>query len=184
MSTGVVCAAMVAVLTLPHVAFAQPPPSGRLHGQVRDTTGQPLPDVLVEVQATGVQPAARTGPDGRFVIDPVAPGAYTVRFSLASFVTLLRRNVAIAGGATTTADATLYVAATASVVVSGRGTFRNLSTVSANDELVGVADAASTGVITPLELNERARRRPAEALESVPGMVVSQHSGEGKANQY
>ena len=39
-------------------------------------------------------------------------------------------------------------------------------------------------MVTPAELNERARRRPAEALESVPGMVVSQHSGEGKANQY
>ncbi len=69
-------------------------------------------------------------------------------------------------------------------MVSGRSTFRNLSTVSEQDELVGAADAASTGVVTALELNERARRRPAEALESVPGMVVSQHSGEGKANQY
>ena len=76
------------------------------------------------------------------------------------------------------------MAASASVVVTGRSTFRNLATVSDQDELVGVADAASTGVVTPVELNERARRRPAEALESVPGMVVSQHSGEGKANQY
>ena len=56
--------------------------------------------------------------------------------------------------------------------------------VADQDELIGVADAASTGVVTPLDLGERARRRPAEALESVPGMIVSQHSGEGKANQY
>ena len=87
-------------------------------------------------------------------------------------------------GVTGTEDATLYVAATASVIVSGRSTFRNLSTVANQDELVGVADAASTGVVTPSELNERVRRRPAEALESVPGMDVSLHSGEGKANQY
>ena len=90
----------------------------------------------------------------------------------------------MAAGAHATEDATLYVGATASVVVSGRSTFRNSSTVSEQDELVGVADAASTGVITPARTRERARRRPAEALESVPGMVVSQHSGEGKANQY
>ncbi len=63
-------------------------------------------------------------------------------------------------------------------------TFRNLSTVTERDELIGVAETASSGVVTPAELNERARRRPAEALETVPGLVVSQHSGEGKANQY
>ncbi|WP_163367899.1 TonB-dependent receptor plug domain-containing protein, partial [Klebsiella aerogenes] len=26
--------------------------------------------------------------------------------------------------------------------------------------------------------------RPGEALEAVPGLIVTQHSGEGKANQY
>ena len=149
-----------------------------------DTNGEPLPGVLVEVEADATQLAARTDSDGRYAIAALPAASYEVRFSLTSFVTVLRRDVAVAPGVTVTENATLYVAATTSVVVSGRRTFRNLSTVSNQDELVGVADAASTGVVTPAELNERARRRPAEALESVPGMVVSQHSGEGKANQY
>lgn len=181
---GIVGAAIAALLSTPPRAGAQAPATGRLHGQVVDTTGHPLPGVLVELDAAPAPLTARTGDDGRFVVEVVPPGSYLVRFSLANFVTLQRRNVAVTATGATTVDATLFVAATASVVVSGRRTFTNLASVADQDELVGVADAASTGVVTPLELRERARRRPAEALESVPGMVVSQHSGEGKANQY
>jgi hypothetical protein len=168
----------------PCEAAAQAQPSGRIQGVVVDTTGAPLPGVLVEIEAATPPVSAQTGTDGGYTMDGVPPGTYTLRFSLTGFVTLLRRNVAVPPGGSRTEDVTLLVAATASVVVTGRNTFRSLATVSEQDELIGVADAASTGVITPFELNERARRRPAEALESVPGLVVSQHSGEGKANQY
>ena len=178
----VLCAVIAAMPGLAPAVLAQAP-EGRVHGRVLDSTGLPLPGVLVELEAGEAVVAARTGTDGRYEITAGA-GGYAVRFSLANFVTVLRRNVTITAGEHSTENATLYVAATASVVVSGRSTFRNLSTVANQEELVGVADAASTGVVTPSELNERARRRPAEALESVPGMVVSQHSGEGKANQY
>lgn len=34
------------------------------------------------------------------------------------------------------------------------------------------------------ELNARPAARPGEVLEAVPGLIVTQHSGEGKANQY
>jgi len=34
------------------------------------------------------------------------------------------------------------------------------------------------------ELRERPVMRPGEVLEAVPGLIVTQHSGEGKANQY
>ena len=181
--TGIVCAVLAALCASPPGAVAQPASAGRVVGQVLDPTGAPLPGVLVVVD-DATNRSASTDADGRYRIEAVPAGTHTVRFSLPNFVTLRRREVVVAAGSDTTADATLLVAASASVVVTGRGTFRSLSTVSGQDELVGVADAASTGVVTPAELNERARRRPAEALESVPGMVVSQHSGEGKANQY
>lgn len=45
-------------------------------------------------------------------------------------------------------------------------------------------DAAGTGVITASEIERRPFHRAGEILETVPGVVVSQHSGEGKANQY
>jgi len=49
---------------------------------------------------------------------------------------------------------------------------------------LGVADSANAGVVTQQQLEARTVYRPAELLETVPGLIVSQHSGEGKANQF
>ncbi len=45
-------------------------------------------------------------------------------------------------------------------------------------------DAASAGIITGAQINSRPVTRPGEVLEEVPGLIITQHSGEGKANQY
>jgi hypothetical protein len=45
-------------------------------------------------------------------------------------------------------------------------------------------DAASERRISGETLNARPISRPAEILEATPGLIVTQHSGEGKANQY
>lgn len=50
--------------------------------------------------------------------------------------------------------------------------------------LIGEATSASEGVIGPGELAERPRLRAGDLIEYVPGMVATQHSGSGKANQY
>ena len=44
--------------------------------------------------------------------------------------------------------------------------------------------AASNTTISGAEVNAQPFARPGEALEVVPGLIVTQHSGEGKANQY
>ena len=49
---------------------------------------------------------------------------------------------------------------------------------------VGNSDAASEGTATRKMVEERPTLRPGEVLEFVPGVIVSQHSGDGKANQY
>src|SRR5436190_23494867 len=49
---------------------------------------------------------------------------------------------------------------------------------------VGASDAASQGVITREGIAKRPLLRPGEVLEAIPGMVVTQHSGDGKANQF
>jgi hypothetical protein len=59
------------------------------------------------------------------------------------------------------------------VVVTGR---------SAN--LVGVSDSATDGAITAAQLTNRPLRRPGQLFEPVPGMIVTQHSGDGKVNRY
>ena len=50
--------------------------------------------------------------------------------------------------------------------------------------LVGVADSANVGTVTQKQLEARTVYRPGELLEATPGLVVSQHSGEGNANQF
>lgn len=52
------------------------------------------------------------------------------------------------------------------------------------DNAIGNSDSASQGAVNAELLQSRALLRPAEALEFIPGMVVTQHSGDGKANQY
>jgi hypothetical protein len=59
------------------------------------------------------------------------------------------------------------------VVVSGRQT-----------NLIGAAVSASEGVISQQELSLRPLLRSGEIIEAVPGMIATQHSGTGKANQY
>lgn len=45
-------------------------------------------------------------------------------------------------------------------------------------------DAASQGSVGGAEIGRKALLRPGEVLENVPGMIVTQHTGDGKANQY
>ena len=52
------------------------------------------------------------------------------------------------------------------------------------NSLLGDAESANAGVVTKAQLEARTIYRPGELLEAVPGLVVSQHSGEGKANQF
>ena len=52
------------------------------------------------------------------------------------------------------------------------------------DNAVGTSDAASQGTITARLLESRPALRPGEVLEFIPGVIVTQHSSDGKANQY
>jgi outer membrane receptor protein involved in Fe transport len=59
------------------------------------------------------------------------------------------------------------------VVVTGRA-----------DDLTGIAGSASEGRVGQAQFEIRPFLRPGEVLEVVPGVIVTQHSGTGKANQY
>jgi outer membrane receptor protein involved in Fe transport len=52
------------------------------------------------------------------------------------------------------------------------------------DNGVGTSGAASQGAVTAELIANRPALRPGELLEFVPGVIVTQHSGDGKANQY
>lgn len=59
-----------------------------------------------------------------------------------------------------------------------------LSVISHYDNAVGTSNAASEGLVRSDLIKNRPTLRTGEVLEFVPGMIVSQHSGDGKANQY
>ena len=67
---------------------------------------------------------------------------------------------------------------------AGMPTLHEVTVSSGQHDLTGVADSATEGTVTARQLTNRPLLRPAEALETVPGMIVTQHSGDGKANQY
>lgn len=49
---------------------------------------------------------------------------------------------------------------------------------------IGIADSANAGIVTQEQLQARTVYRAGELLEATPGLIVSQHSGEGKASQF
>lgn len=59
-----------------------------------------------------------------------------------------------------------------------------IDVVASRTDLTGRATTASQGVITAIELQMRPAYRVGQILEAIPGLVVTTHSGEGKANQF
>jgi outer membrane receptor protein involved in Fe transport len=64
------------------------------------------------------------------------------------------------------------------------GTTPVVTVIASRLNLLGEATTASQGAVTQEELDLRPAYRVGQLLESVPGLVVTVHSGEGKANQY
>ncbi len=51
-------------------------------------------------------------------------------------------------------------------------------------QLLGMAESASQGIVGYADFSTRPLMRVGELVEVVPGMIATQHSGSGKANQY
>jgi hypothetical protein len=159
---------------------------GAVTGTVSDETGGVLPGVTVQLLPAGTQSALETVTDasGIFHFEGVATGTAELTIRLINFSTV-RRNVSVTAGSTAKADVAMVVATSADIVVTAPKTFRNLAEIeNPAENLVGVASAGSEGAITAAQLAVRPVNRATEVLETVPGMIISQHSGEGKANQY
>ncbi|HUJ79892.1 MAG TPA: TonB-dependent receptor [Nitrospiria bacterium] len=63
-------------------------------------------------------------------------------------------------------------------------TLEEIEVTDSADNLVGSANAATEGTVTQQQIEDRPLLRTGELLETVPGVVITQHSGAGKANQY
>ncbi len=90
------------------------------------------------------------------------------------------------GSAAVAQDApeTQPVAATEEAPVDTDAPPEQVLVVGVRNDLFGQATTSSQGVIVQEHLREVPVYRSAQLLETVPGLVVTIHSGEGKANQY
>ncbi len=112
-------------------------------------------------------------------MQPMRPHPSHERGQIALAATLLLAGgAAIAQSAPTSDDKAQPVMVTAVQVDRVEITGRHY------DNAVGSSDAASQGTIRAELLKSRPALRPGEVLEFVPGVIVTQHSGDGKANQY
>src|SRR5689334_1731669 len=127
---------------------------------------------------------ATTDDHGQYGFENLPAGAYTLACTLVNFAGT-RQDVNLAPSAARTVDVVMHLAVDAEVTITGKRTFANLADVSnPAQDLVGIAQAASQGAITSAQLEDWPIMRDGEVLETVPGVIVTQHSGEGKANQY
>jgi hypothetical protein len=155
-----------------------------LVGTVGDGTGAALPGVSVQLRAETWIREAITDAQGNYRFAAAPPGPLRLTFALINFAGV-RRDIEIPSTGTLRVDVTLQLSMDADVTVTGKATFTNLADVeNPAQNLVGIAQAASQGAITARQLDARPVMRGGEVLETVPGVVISQHSGEGKANQY
>jgi outer membrane cobalamin receptor len=60
----------------------------------------------------------------------------------------------------------------------------SIEVLGSKSSLIGESISASQGIVGQESISSRPILRAGEILEAVPGMVVTQHSGSGKANQY
>jgi hypothetical protein len=154
--------------------------SGKISGTVHDEEGGPLPGASIQAGNR----TAFSNPDGSFSIDQ-QPGTYKVMVTLFNFSTFVQENVLVESGKNVNLDVILVPSLSAQIVVTGKNTYSSPSDMSGSlDTLSGIADASSQGVVSGKQLDRKPFLRPGEVAESVPGVIVSQHSGEGKANQY
>ena len=97
------------------------------------------------------------------------------KFRLHRLNLAMQLTLATAAGAAAAQTDSVKTAAVQLDTVTVQGNYNNA---------VGTSDAASQGSVTSKLIESRPTLRPAEVLEFVPGVIVTQHSGDGKANQY
>jgi outer membrane receptor protein involved in Fe transport len=96
-----------------------------------------------------------------------------IRFSLFASVALFALSTPAAAQDEPAEDGEEQVDAHGDIIVYGRG-----------EQRIGTAGAASEGGVAGADIEVRPLLRPAELLEATPGLIATQHSGGGKANQY
>ena len=147
----------------------------QLSGTVVDTSGAPISAAVVQVQSANRTLLRTTESDlnGSFTISALPAGNYRLVVSRADFES---KEIPVTIGTESPAPFRISLAVgtvSTSVNVQGR-----------SDDLVGIAGSATQGTVGAAEIGDRPILRSVEVLETIPGVIITQHAGGGKANQY
>ncbi len=147
-----------------------------ISGTVVDTSGAVIAGATVQVlSANGaLLKATQSDANGAFFISGLPAGRYRLVVSNTGFQ-MKEMPVAIeAAGAPAPLRVALAVGSVSTTVnVQGRA-----------DDLIGIASSAGQVTVGAEELKNRPLLRSGEILEALPGLIITQHAGGGKANQY
>ena len=148
----------------------------QLSGTVVDASGAVIAGATVQVRsANGIlQKTTQTDANGSFIISGLAAGNYRLVISNPGLET---KEIPVTI-ATTESRARLRI----SLAVGSVSTTINVQ--GREDSLIGIAESASQGTVGAAEIQDRPILRSGEILETIPGMIITQHAGGGKANQY
>ncbi len=152
---------------------AYPP---QLSGTVVDTSGAVIAGATVQVRSANgtVQRTTQSDRNGSFIVSGLAAGNYRLVVSNPGFET---KEILVTIG-TTGAPAPLRI----SLAVGSVSTTINVQ--GREDDLIGIAESGTQGTVGATEIQDRPILRSGEVLETVPGLIITQHAGGGKANQY
>ena len=114
----------------------------------------------------------RRAPQGALILK-------TVPRSLAGLFLAMSPATAALTGASVDSAATLAPADSIRIYVLPK-----IEVVGSYEGSLAPRTAASQGLVTPKSIAHRPMLRAGDILEGIPGVLISQHSGEGKANQY
>jgi len=152
---------------------AYPP---QLSGTIVDASGAVIAGATVQVRSANgtVQKTAQSDANGSFIISGLPAGNYQLVVSNPGFAT---KETPVTVG-TTEAPAPLRISLTVRAVSS------TITVNGREDDLVGIAVSATQGTVGASEIKDRPILRAGEVMETIPGLIITQHAGGGKANQY
>ena len=158
---------------LPASLFAQE--TFQLSGTVVDSSGAVIAGASVQIRDENkTLQTIHTDAYGSFTIFGLGAGNYHVVFSSQGFETQeVPVEVGPRAGTAPLHIALAVSAVSTTVTVQGR-----------EDSLIGIAESATQGTVGAAEIQDRPILRAGEILETIPGVIITQHAGGGKANQY
>ena len=156
------------VAVVPRVAAAQ----ATLAGEVKDTTGAVLPGVTVEAASPALTEKVRTAVtdgSGRYRIESLPPGSYTVTFSLTGFAPVKREDLIVSGSGVITVDVELTVGGLAeTITVTPRRRDESSLDVPGAINAFTAADIKTAGI-----------DRPQDFIALTPNMSLVQTQNQG-----